>query len=178
MPILRALLVRGTFLRIAELRSKPAHISLAASPPAPPRRMVEPSPGRHLWWQGPRRTRPPTLTTQGPRRLLEKVGPMSLLVQRAQKELRKLRAALLDRAVPHQLSAHNRLDLGKSQKQRRLREALAGLQLPFPRRLDDLRLGHGSSDSNKGPVCPRFGPIPFVGPIQLLLQDYCSGQVA
>jgi len=79
---------------------------------------------------------------------------------------------------PLWLSAHNRLDLGKSQKQRRLREALAGLQLPFPRRLDDLRLGHGASDSNKGPVCPRFGPIPFVGPIQLLLQDYCSGQVA
>ena len=46
---------------------------------------------------------------------------MSLLVPRAQKELRKLRADLLDRAVPHQLSsgkAINKMASGPGDKER------------------------------------------------------------
>ena len=55
-PTLWALLVQGTFLRIAELRNQPAYISLAVSPPASPRRMVEPSPDPHQPSRGPRRS--------------------------------------------------------------------------------------------------------------------------
>jgi hypothetical protein len=107
-PHRRALLVQGNPLRNVELRSRLAHITLAGSPPAPPRHMVEPRPDPHHPHTGPRRSSRHPLSMSfvlaslralhidsGTRRLLRTQPGPEPPVRRARKRAHKPRTAPL-----------------------------------------------------------------------------------
>ena len=82
-PHPRARSVRGTSLRIADLRFRPAYISLAASPPDPARRVGptppdHPRPHRHSRSSPPIQPAPRTVDVKDPRPLTRSASGRSL----------------------------------------------------------------------------------------------------
>ena len=140
-------LVQGTLMRIAELRSQPANISLAVSPPATPRRIVEPSPDSTTTTgdNGVAAATAPTAAT--PRLLNTRTKMQQIPKSRRPKSSSEASLCLIDKAVPHQL-----IHVSAGRRSARPRASPSEWSLS-----SKLKVCHWLARSKRTPVCSESG---------------------